>query len=628
MQPLAVGKFLRYFAPNDLNNSTSYVKKEPPSTKEEAIIYGIVIIALCITKSTYLHHCNLIMTELGMQIRTAFCSLIYQKSLKLSHSALSEISVGKIVTLISKDFHSFDTATNLISNMLIGFVLIFLITYLIYVKVGAAAFAGICFLVAIIPMQCEYFNLVNDIILIILVFVGRLTSKLRTDSSKATDERLQTTQETLSAVKIIKMCVWEDIFRNKITKARHEEMNKIKKIYYCKVASLLVGDLVLNVTLYIIVMVYITRGNNLTAEVTFYILTCLQVLRASVTSAIPKGISQSAELAASFKRISKVLSAEEVQTPERYYDTPLIKFDNASVKIGDVKLLENVNFNIKSGFHLISGSIGSGKSSLLKAVLEDYSVTEGQVKVQGKISYASQEPWLFPSSIRQNILFGQDLDEQRYQKVVEVCALKMDIKIFDSGDNTIVDDRGMNLSKGQQARINLARAVYKDSDIYLLDDCLASLDSSVQNFIFTECIQKFLKNKVVLMVSHNEGHVQFADSVIFMENGSIKSCRKPSEVSQEEIHQMLQKEDLFSKAEETLEETIITNISEKEEDPLIQSHVKNIYHESKKEGKVDKLVYKRYFQYGGGILISIGIIILLVVAQAAMNYSEKLVSQW
>ena len=119
--------------------------------------------------------------------------------------------------------------------------------------------------------------------------------------------------------------------------------------------------------------------------------------------------------------------------------------------------------------------VGSGKSSLLSAILGEINLTQGYTKVHGKISYVGQDAWVFGSTVRQNILFGQEFDRQKYQRVVKACSLYKDFKQFPDGDNTIVGERGSSLSGGQRARINLARAVYRQADIYLLDDPLSAV---------------------------------------------------------------------------------------------------------------------------------------------------------
>lgn len=120
----------------------------------------------------------------------------------------------------------------------------------------------------------------------------------------------------------------------------------------------------------------------------------------------------------------------------------------------------------------------------MKTILREYPITSGEIIVRGSISYAPEEPWLWPSTIKQNILFGQPYEEKRYHEVLRVCALTQDLNQFKNIDNTVVGDKGVNLSKGQQARICLARAVYRKSDIYLLDDCLSALDGRVSKIFF------------------------------------------------------------------------------------------------------------------------------------------------
>lgn len=138
--------------------------------------------------------------------------------------------------------------------------------------------------------------------------------------------------------------------------------------------------------------------------------------------------------------------------------------------------LDNVNLEIEKGkLYVVIGMVGSGKSSFLSAILGEISSVKGQVKVNGALSYASQDAWVFGSTVRQNILFGQPYDRQRYQKVVKACALLKDFKQFSQGDQTIVGERGTSLSGGQKARINLARALYRQADIYLLDDPLSAV---------------------------------------------------------------------------------------------------------------------------------------------------------
>lgn len=160
--------------------------------------------------------------------------------------------------------------------------------------------------------------------------------------------------------------------------------------------------------------------------------------------------------------------------------------------------LRNVNLTVLPGsFVAIVGQVGSGKSSLLQAILRELPLTSGSIESCSRINYISQQPWIFASSVRQNILFGQKMDKSRYAEVIRVCQMESDICSFPHGDFTAVGERGINLSGGQRARINLARAIYKDADIYLLDDPLSAVDSHVSKRLIDECICGYLKVKIL-----------------------------------------------------------------------------------------------------------------------------------
>lgn len=181
----------------------------------------------------------------------------------------------------------------------------------------------------------------------------------------------------------------------------------------------------------------------------------------------------------------------------------------------------DVSVEIKPGLCAIVGPTGSGKSSLLNVILGELGVDSGTVTINGSISYASQANWIFEGSIRNNIVFVEDFDEKRYKKVVEVCALEQDFKIFPQRDLTIVSEGGSSLSGGQRARINLARAIYKQSDIYLLDSPLSALDPHVAKHIFEKCFEQFLKGKICVLVTHQLERLQNVQQVITLNNGRI-----------------------------------------------------------------------------------------------------------
>lgn len=165
--------------------------------------------------------------------------------------------------------------------------------------------------------------------------------------------------------------------------------------------------------------------------------------------------------------------------------------------------LKDILFRARKGeLTAIVGDVGSGKSSLLAALLGQMQLVNGDSKVCGSISYTPQEAWLLNMTLRDNILFGSEYEEAKYREVIKVCALNRDLSLMPDGDRTEIGERGINLSGGQRQRISLARCVYKLADVVLLDDPLSAVDQKVGKHIFDQCIKKFLYDKTVLFVTH------------------------------------------------------------------------------------------------------------------------------
>ena len=149
-------------------------------------------------------------------------------------------------------------------------------------------------------------------------------------------------------------------------------------------------------------------------------------------------------------------------------------------------------------------------------ILGELSPLNGSCQVTGKIAYAPQEPWIFSGTIRQNILCGLNYESDRYKKVIKVCALKRDFNLFANGDLTLVGERGVSLSGGQKARVSMARALYIDADIYLLDDPLSAVDTHVSRHLFDKAIKSFLSNKIRVLVTHQLQYLQDVDHILIL----------------------------------------------------------------------------------------------------------------
>lgn len=551
----------------------------------------------------------------GMEIRTAFSSLLYRKALKLSPIAAADTNLGNIVTLITRDVQAFVSVIFSINDTWVAMSQVIVICYLLFNKVGYTSFVGIGILLSALPIQ---------------IYIGKWIMRYRLKTSKKTDERLQLSQEIISTIRIIKMFTWEEFFTSKLNAARQKEMKKHIIAFYLKRVLVLLGIFFSNFGFYMLIVACIWTGVTTETSIIFYVLANFRDLKHSLAFVVPIGMGEASGFLSSYKRITKALEAEELITEYKeaiFVDKPSVELDNATVQIQDHLILKNVSFKITHGLTVITGAVGSGKSSVLKTILKDFPLQSGSVETRGKISYACQDPWLFPSSIKQNILFGEPFKVKRYQEVVKVCALTFDFNLFENGDETVLTDRGLNLSKGQQARINLARAVYNDADIYLLDDCLTALDTTVQEYIFQECIKKYLRNKVCIFVTQSERHIKEADLVLIMDKGIIKDKGVPTDYIAKEVdeltkaHDYIENDIIVEEPEEPTTEQ--TYLLEKEQAPKTK-----IYSEVKKQGTVDWKVYKKYFDHGGGILLFLFIIAMSGSTQFSTSSSERLLTKW
>jgi ATP-binding cassette subfamily C (CFTR/MRP) protein 4 len=401
----------------------------------------------------------------------------------------------------------------------------------------------------------------------------------------------------------------------------------IYKIYLVLFAKFTISETILNTSTYVFITSSIWLGNKIKVETIFFLIASMQPLSNAFKITIPKGIHELIKLIAVLRRIGKVLTTIDAHSPSKYKNEEKLPariiLTNLDVFCKDHKILENVNFEADNGLNVITGSTASGKSLLLQVILKEYQSVAGVLSVKGRISYASQQPWLFASTIKQNVLFGAKYNEQRYLQVLQVCALLHDIQSLPGGDDFIVADRGVNLSKGQQSRINLARAVYRDCEIYLLDDCLANLDVLVADYIFEKCIKQFLKDKLVVMVSQNPRHIARANNVKVL-NGQTAKFNKnlPATLIQEELRNLgpawVEEEDGVVEAD--VNET--TNLlSEKE----IEG---NIYEEKVMPETLNLANYRKLIAHGGGSVMFAFICIVFGVVVISKSGLRKLENNW
>ena len=196
---------------------------------------------------------------------------------------------------------------------------------------------------------------------------------------------------------------------------------------------------------------------------------------------------------------------------------------NLKITMGqDRNIIDDVSFKVpQKGLVVLTGPVGSGKSTILAAINGEVATSAGSVICPGTIEHVSQTSWIFSGTILENILFGKGYDEERLSAVIDACAMTRDLEIFPDGPQTIVGEHGAVLSGGQQSRVSLARAVYADAAVYLLDDPLSAVDTNVAEHIFDKCICGLLATKTRLLVTHRTSHMQAADEIVLLSKGQV-----------------------------------------------------------------------------------------------------------
>ncbi|KAG8311147.1 Canalicular multispecific organic anion transporter 1 [Homalodisca vitripennis] len=233
----------------------------------------------------------------------------------------------------------------------------------------------------------------------------------------------------------------------------------------------------------------------------------------------------------SVKRINKFMNSEEldpncVQHDQSEFDPVVV--ENGTFSWGGMQeeavVLRNINVRVKqASLVAVVGTVGSGKSSLLSAILGEMEKLTGRVNTKGSIAYVPQQAWIQNATLKDNILFGQGYEPNNYTKITRACALQQDFDMLPAGDLTEIGEKGINLSGGQKQRVSLARAVYSNSDIYLLDDPLSAVDSHVGKHIFENVIghKGVLKKKTRILVTHAITYLPEVDLIVVLKEGQV-----------------------------------------------------------------------------------------------------------
>ena len=640
-QAFSLGDLIKDF--NELNEGRKGAKQ-----KINFVCLNILILTFIIANASNSFRFWLALISLRVQV--SLSQLIYRKSLKLSKSSLHKTSVGQIANLLSVDMTRINGVFFYLPMPFIGFILIFYAIFKLWPYLHHYTLYGVLFLFLVLPIQSV---------------VGRLYAKISFEASKFTDERMRLVDEFINAIKIIKIYCWEHPFSQKIKEVRKREIAKIRKSLCIFSISIGLSSSTTKTIVFIILATFYSSVGIITDRIAFLCLNVFSQTTFLITYILPQFILKASGFWVTIKRVNKFLTLEEKHKilydkneeikKEKEYDL-LIKNMTACFSVienltyldeyklsdssGTTKkfksfdVLKKINLNCKKGeLVIVVGPVGSGKSSLFQAILSDLKIREGSIEVNGKLSYASQESWIFGGTIRENILFDSDYDEEKYNEVIKVCALERDLKLFADGDESFIGERGIVLSGGQKARVSLARSLYYEADIYLLDDPLSAVDSHVAKHIFKNAIKDYLKNKTVILITHQLNYIKYADKILFIKKGeqlafdNIDDCLIKFMIEPDcnftkfignnnLIQDLLQKskvQNLLSKENSLSLGSLDTIVDDEENEQDQLKEIKKMERERKLKEEEDnvRFVYKSYLSYFryANILLFISILI-------------------
>ncbi|KAF9207492.1 hypothetical protein BGZ49_000307 [Haplosporangium sp. Z 27] len=566
---------MTYVSPQLLNSLLNFIQSfaSPNEADHKPISLGIILSFGLFFSSIVVTFLNAQLqaetVNLGIEVRTALMSMIYRKALRLSNDAKQKSTAGEITNHMSVDAERWAISTASIPTALSVPLEIGIASWMLYELIGWSIFIGLAAVVIMLPIHAK---------------LSTYFTSYRAARLKVMDGRLRLVNEVLGGMKIVRLYNWEESFKEKIGAVRRHELKLLTKfgvIFSC--VGLVFMSTPLVITL-VSLSVFATHGgpNFGPGDVnpaTIFVSISLFGLLSRPISVLSSTISQATSITVATARIQKFLLAEELDETMIEYEAENGQEDGRAVieikdgvfawcpehapietekqkryrekeeakkqkqaeamalkagkpipakqqeaKVDYSPTLTNINLSVTKGsLTAIVGRVGQGKTSLLSALIGEMYKRQGTVRIRGRIAYAAQQAWIINATLKDNITFGLDFDQEKYDSIVSASGLLPDIEMLPAGDMTEIGERGINLSGGQKQRVSIARAAYQDADVYLLDDPLSAVDAHVDQHLWQNLIgpNGLLKNKTRLLVTHGIHHLEQVDQIIVLKDGEI-----------------------------------------------------------------------------------------------------------
>ena len=598
-----------------------------------------------------------------MTMRLGLLASVYSKTLKLSSigGTNRNISSGQVINLASNDVERYLSGSPLM-------------IYFIYAPIEALAIlaagcsimgwpfaAGFGLLLVFIPLQ---------------LFLARRFASLRSKVAAITDSRCNLVSQACQGVRIMKMSGWEDKFAERIEAIRAEEMNKIIKASEYKSLNEAINFSTTIAVGVVTFSVHVWAGGTLSSRIVFSTLSLINILQSSATRIFSNAVMHLSECYVSSRRIQTFFETPDMSEWSKDVtlngdvtsngEKALVELSNVTCywneptntsltkeEGGDEAFrpaLSDVSISLHQGrLYCIVGSVGSGKSALLQCIAGELHESSGTISRRPVldrerfISYAQQESFIMDGTVRENIVFGSDFKEGWYLEVIHACGLSQDLERLLNGDSTIVGDRGVQLSGGQRARIGLARAIYRDANIVVLDDPLSAVDSKVGRHIFYNSIMDLCvaSGKCVVLATHQHQYIGNSTCILVVDGrikcqGSYSECIKASDGRLESLFQTSEgdgdgMEPASSSAMPRVTSMAILEASangEKGEDRGNQKREHGVTKEERNTGIIKWKTWKEYALAMGGLYSAVLLFVLYCATQASSLVAIFYVGEW
>eukprot|EP01053_Blabericola_migrator_P009311 Blabericola_migrator_1__9310@NODE_4_length_29828_cov_96_571587_g3_i0_p3_GENE_NODE_4_length_29828_cov_96_571587_g3_i0NODE_4_length_29828_cov_96_571587_g3_i0_p3_ORF_typecomplete_len1506_score253_05ABC_tran/PF00005_27/1e31ABC_tran/PF00005_27/6_6e32ABC_membrane/PF00664_23/4_6e32ABC_membrane/PF00664_23/7_1e34SMC_N/PF02463_19/0_047SMC_N/PF02463_19/2_5e06SMC_N/PF02463_19/92SMC_N/PF02463_19/4_8T2SSE/PF00437_20/0_0001T2SSE/PF00437_20/0_0067AAA_22/PF13401_6/0_0044AAA_22/PF13401_6/0_013AAA_29/PF13555_6/0_0 len=537
MQPLMINRFLAFLGEmQDIGNRNAWTVDEERAYAEyrKRAIISVLLLSTSSCAATFLTNSYFnLQFRLAVRLRTLLITLIYRKIMRhpvgstepSGADQVSEechISAGQVVNMISSDVSRVEWAASAFHSCWGAILQMVLPICLLYSQLGWTAFSVIGVMIVGVPLA----NL-----------VFRFQLKNSAEIMKWKDKRLAMCREIFQNAKCVKLFAWEPELYERVASLRNSEL---KSLWRLRIGEFLNNTLwngmpiVMSLTVFGLCAVA-QSDNKLTVQ---QMLTAFAILNmiSFPLSFLPLATAALSEGLTTLWRLKTFLTLPEQDLSNRVH-LRHAKLSASRVVCQDVRftrqdgcvILRDLSFRVPHKSHVgIVGPTGCGKTTLLELIIGALNPTEGSISVYGTIAYCAQSPWLQAGTIRSNILFGRPMDRDKYDKICEAVCLKVDFDELADRDRTRVGERGCTLSGGQRQRIALARALYSEADLYVLDDVLSAVDHRVAQHICTHVLGALLKGSAVVLVTHRAEALQRMDYILTLSADGVATWSEAS----------------------------------------------------------------------------------------------------